>query len=173
MRRIFFLSIALSTFIFGSVLAWLYDGATKAITAKTITVPHKVERRIEKTSLLDGIEPTIRGCGNGYAQGYELPDGTGMGEGNSCYRSFKEADKEMRALVKKAEYIIERVAPSKRKGEAKSERVVISFPGAELINKGIRIMWVHDHCLRWINAPSLELALEFEKSRFNPYKFEE
>lgn len=122
--------------------------------------------------LLDGIQPTMRGCGNGYAQGYELPNGKRIGEGNDCYSSFKEAKKEMRNWLDKADSVIERISPVKTE-QRKSERVVASFPVDEYGNKWITVMWIHDECIHWINAPDYEHALEFERSEFNPHKFEE
>jgi hypothetical protein len=173
MKRVIFLSVGLSTFLCGCVLAWLYFVYTRPTAMKAIPPAHTVKIQGERKSLLEGIEATVRGCGNGYGQGYELPDGKKLGEGNSCYSSFKEANREMRIWLKKSDNIIDRVAPSKQKGLRKSERVVASFPVDEFGNKGVRIMWVQDECIHWISAPDLEYALEFEKSEYNPYKFEE
>jgi|SRR5215204_1856710 len=173
MKRIFFLVIGLSTFLCGCVLAWLYFDYAKTAVIQSTPPAHNVEIQVERKSLLEGIRDTGRGCGNGYGQGYELPDGKKLGEGNSCYSSFKEADREMRVWLKKSDHIIDRVEPPKQKGVRKSERVVASFPVDEFGNKWVRIMWVHNKCIHWISAPDLEYALEFEKSEYNPYKFEE
>jgi len=133
----------------------------------------RVEARAERKDLLDGIKPTGRGCGNGYAQAYELPDGKGLGEGNDCHASFKAARTEMRAWLGKAEQVIETVGPAGGGAEQKSERVVASFPRDEFGNKWVKIMWVHGRCIHWISAPDLEHALAFEKSELNPYRFEQ
>lgn len=173
MKRIYFLIIGLSTFLCGCVLAWLYTGYAKPAAMQSALLAHNVEIQVERKPLLEGIKGTIRGCGNGYGQGYELPDGKKLGEGNSCYSSFKEADREMRVWLKKSDSIIDRVAPRKQERVRRSERVVASFPVDEFGNKWVRIMWVHDQCIHWISAPDLEYALEFEKSEYNPYKFDE
>ena len=79
----------------------------------------------------------------------------------------------MRIWLKKSENIIDRLPPALPTDEPKSERVVASFPVDEFGNKWVTIMWVHGHCIHWISAPDLEYALELEKSKYNPYKFEE
>jgi hypothetical protein len=123
--------------------------------------------------LLDGIEETGRGCGNGYAQGYELPNGAKLSEGSNCFGSFKEAKKEMQKWLAETDQVIERVRPVKKTKEQKSDRVVASFPVDEFGRKWVTVMWVQGKCVHWINAPDVEHAKVFENSEFNPYKFEE
>jgi len=173
MKRILFPSVALLTFLCGYFLSWFYSIDTKLIAIEAIMPSYNVEIPRELKSLLDGIKPTMRGCGNGYAQGYKLPNDEKLGEGNACFSSFKEAKSEMTIWLKKSENIIETVAPSKQRGLPKSERVIASFPADEFGNKWVRIMWVHGRCIHWIAAPELEYAVEFEKSEYNPYKFKE
>src|SRR5215203_611357 len=103
MRRIIFLSIAILTFFVGCFLAWLRFVPARVTPQPSEAKASCIEARTERKNLLDGIKPTGRGCGNGYAQSYELPDGKGLGEGNDCHSSFKEAKKEMRAWLGKAE----------------------------------------------------------------------
>jgi hypothetical protein len=169
MKRIFFLSVGLSTFLCGCALAWLSFDYAKPTVVKAIHPTHNVEIQTERRSLLEGIKATGRGCGNGYGQGYELPDGKTLGEGNICYSSFKEANSEMRIWLKKSDNIIDRVEPSKHKDVRKSERVVASFPAGEF-DRVVRIMWVQDQCIHYVSAPDLGYALELEKSEYNPYK---
>lgn len=173
MKRIIFLSVAVSTFLVGCALARLHFSPEKAVPETPKAEVARVEVRVEMKGLLDGIEPTFRACGSGYGQGYELPDGKTIGEGNDCYPSFGEADKGMRAWLRKADRIIETVAPTGRGRRQKSERVVASFPKDEFGNAWVKIMWVHGRCVHWISAPDLEHALAFEDSKLNPYRFEE
>ncbi len=168
MKHIISITAALSTFIFGSVLVWLSLSDTHLITFTP-----NFEIRNEQESLLAGIRPTARGCGNGYIQAYELPNGKKIGESNDCYSSFNQARKEMNKWLTKADHIMATVKSSKPKDKPKSERVVASFPEGEFGNQWIRIMWVHGRCIHSIKAPDLEHALEFERSKFNPYKFAE
>lgn len=171
MKRSFFLSVGLATFLCGCALTWLYFGYIRPNAMKSI--PPKLNVEMQRKSLLEGIKDTARACGNGYVQAYELPDGKKLGEGNICYSSFKEADIEMSNWLKKSDAILDRVVPAKQKGVQKSERVVASFPANEFGEKSVTIMWVQVRCIHWISAPDLEYAREFEKSEYNPYKFEE
>jgi hypothetical protein len=168
-----FLSVAFLTFFVGCFLAWLPFVPAGATPQPSEAEATRIEARPERKDVLDGIKPTMRGCGNGYVQGYELSDGKGLGEGNDCHSSFKEAKKEMRAWLGKAEQIIEIVKPAGRGTKQKSERVVAAFPRDEFGNEWVKIMWVHGRCIHWISAPDLEHALAFEKSELNPYQFEE
>ena len=167
MTRISFLVVALTTFSLGCALTWLDTSKRQSLNSASFS-----ETRMEKKALLDGIEPTFRACGNGYSQGYELPGGKKIGEGNDCYSSFRQAHKEMTVWLLKADKIIETVPP-RSKAARSSERIIASFPKDELGNEWVRIMWVHGSCIHWISAPNLEFALEFEKSQLNPYKFED
>lgn len=173
MKRIFYLGVALSTFLLGYLLAWLFFAHMSPDLLKATMSALEPAIRSERKSRLDGMRPTIRGCGNGYVQGYELTDGTKMGEGNDCHRSFMEASKAMTSRLQKSDKILDRTAPLEQKGRPKSDRVVAWFPADEYRNKSVMIMWVHGTCIHWIAAPDLELALEFEKSESNPYRFDE
>jgi hypothetical protein len=168
MKRILLILVAVLTFCIGSDLTSL-----KRKYFKSNRFTPTVNITIEKKSLLDGLRPTARACGEGYSQGYQLPDGKKLGEGNSCYGSFKEAKKQMKIWLQDATRIIETVAPPKSMARSKSERVVASFPTDEFGNDWVRIMWTEAGCIHWIAAPDLDHALALEKSQFNPYKFEE
>jgi hypothetical protein len=172
MKRILYLSVAIFTFLCGYILTEFQIIYTEPPTVK-VDKPSNSTVILKEKPLLDGIVETVRGCGNGYGQGYELPDGTKLGEGNSCYSSFGEAKREMAVWLGKSESIIERVALLTHKGEPKSERVVASFPVDEFGHRWVRVMWVEGTCIHYVNGPSLEYALELEKSKYNPYKFEE
>lgn len=172
-RTFFFLSVAVTTFICGCFLTWLRLGYTKPCVTKAVHSVISVEEpRLRKTSL-EGIRATARGCGNGYGQGYELPDGIKLGEGNTCYSSFKEAAAEMRKWLNESDAILDRVGPAKKGATRKSERIVASFPTDEFGNKWVRIFWVQDQCIHWISGPNIEYALELEGSQYNPYKFDD
>lgn len=168
MKYLFFFVVAISTFFIGCVLARLHFRDVNSVPAVSL-----VNIRLERRALLKGIEPTGRACGDGYSQGYEFPNGKKMGEGNSCYSSFKQARREMDTWLKTADRIIEKSAPSRRNSNSGSERIVASFPKDEFGNEWVRIMWVDGRCIHWISAPTLEHALEFESSKLNPYKFDE
>ena len=165
MKYLFFLVVALTTFFIGCILSRFHPRDSKPVPTTIVVKVH-----VQKRSLLDGIEETARACGNGYGQGYALPNGQKMGEGNECYSSFKKARRDMDRWLKTADRIIER---SVLERSERSERIVASFPKDEFGNEWVRIMWVDGTCIHWISGPTLEHALEFEKSELNPYKFEE
>ena len=165
MKYLFCLVVAVSTFFIGCILTRFRLSDLTCVPTTTVVKVHA-----EKRPLLDGIEPTVRACGDGYSQGYRLPNGQIMGEGNACYSSFKKARREMDHWLKTADRIIERLVPARPE---RSERVVASFPKDEFGHEWVRIMWVHGECIHWISGPTLEHALEFEKSKLNPYKFDE
>ena len=173
MKRVFLISVALSTFLCGCVLARLSTTYSGPASVTVNNPPSGIVTSRERKSLLDGIAPTIRACGDGYGQGYELPDGKKLGEGNSCFLSFRAAKREMAVWLDKSESIIDRTAPSKQRGEPRSERVVASFPADEFGNRWVTVMWVRGRCIHYVNGPDLEHALELEESDYNPYKFEE
>ena len=168
MKRLILIVVAVSTFCIGIELTSLRRNHSKS---DNLVLTFKY--RSPKKPLLDGIKPTVRACGNGYTQGYVLPDGKRLGEGNYCSASFKAATREMKVWLSDANRIIETVAPTKHAGESKSERVVASFPKDEFGDEWIKIFWIHGECIHWISAPDLNYALEFERSQLNPYKFEE
>jgi hypothetical protein len=168
MKYVFFIVVALSTFFIGCVLARLHLGGVNSVPSASVVKVH-----LEKRALLEGIEPTVRACGDGYSQGYELPNGKKLAEGNACYSSFKQARKELDTWLKTADRIIDKSAPSRLNSNSRGERIVASFPKDEFGNEWVRIMWVDGQCIHWIGAPTLEHALEFESSKLNPYKFEE
>lgn len=164
MKYLFYFVVALSTFFIGCTLTRFYITDAKYVPTATV-----VEVRAEKKSLLDGIEPLVRACGDGYAEVYTLPNGQLMSEGNNCYSTFKKAGREMDQWLKTADRIIERVVPARLE---RSERIVASFPKDQFGRELVRIMWVDGKCIHWVNGPTLEHALEFEKSELNPFKFE-
>src|SRR5215813_4391431 len=112
MKRIFRLSVGISTFICGCVLSWLHLAYTRQPAVTASPAPN-VEIQQTRQSLLEGIKPVGRGCGNGYSQVYELPEGKKLGEGNSCFSSFKEAKSQMQEWLRASAAIIDRGSPPK------------------------------------------------------------
>jgi hypothetical protein len=112
------------------------------------------------------FNPTMRGCGpSGYIQAYELPDGQKMSEGTDCFDTRKEARKQLQKKLLQAAQVIEQDSAYKsnrHKGEA-IERIVLLVAQDGEIPQHAKIIYVVGLCLAEINAPSLELALEFEK----------
>lgn len=112
------------------------------------------------------FKPAMRACGrSGYLQAYELPDGQRMSEGTDCFETRKEARKQFHKKLLQAAQVIERDSAyrcNRYKGEI-IERVVLLFTQDGEKPQRAEIIYLHSTCLAEISAPSLPLALEFEK----------
>jgi hypothetical protein len=169
MKRITFrLSVAVLTFLVGLTSVWLIS--VKPKTKKVVP-----QKPIEVSTTMPEPErprfmPTIRGCGMGYFQGYELPDGQTMSEGTAAYSTSREAKKELRQMLARASTIVERVPAYKNRFGDEGERIVALFPPDENGKAWASIIWYGGGKNFWyIDAPSLELAREFEIS--NAYRY--
>jgi hypothetical protein len=114
--------------------------------------------------------PTARGCGYGYVQSYELPDGQKMMEGSVGYPSKLETINEYREWLARASSIIERIPEYENRFGEKGERIVALFPPDAEGKEWAAIFWYDGGCCyTYIQAPTLELALEFEESNAYAY----
>jgi hypothetical protein len=114
--------------------------------------------------------PTSRGCGSGYVQGYELPDGQKMMEGSIGYPSKRQTKKKYNEWLAKATSIIERVPEFKNRFGKIGERIVTLFPPDAAGKQWATILWYDGGSyFSYIQAPSVDLALEFEKSNAYAY----
>lgn len=168
MRRITFrLLVAVLTFTIGFTSAWLTSKILKVpqtLFSKPLVASPDPETKPSK------FMPTFRGCGAGYAQLYELPDGQTMSEGSRWYVSSRKANIELRKMLSKAAKIIERVPHYKNRFGEDGERIIALFPIDENGRGGARIIWYGGgQSFLFIEAPTLELALEFEST--NAYAF--
>jgi hypothetical protein len=111
----------------------------------------------------------MRGCGSGYFQAYELPDGQEMFEGSRCYEKPKLTGEKLQSFIDEALSVVERVPNFKNRFGKEGERIVlISLP--DQFGTRARIFWYDGgNCFLYIEAPSLETALEFERA--NAYAF--
>lgn len=98
---------------------------------------------------------TFNSCSidSGYIQGYITNDGQHLSEGNECFfGKNKKTGKEFNKLINESKKTIER----------NTERVVLEFEGEN--GKYFKILYYNGgQCFDFIDAPNLELALEFEK----------
>jgi len=167
-RTTFRLLIAVLTFTIGITGVWLLSRKPKVKKAlpqvsieSSTTIPESEKPK---------FATTFRGCGMGYMQGYELPDGREMSEGSGCFESSRLARKEWRKLIGQASQIVGRVPQYKNRFGEKGERIVALFPPDEYGREWAKIMWYDGgDCYLSINAPTLEVALEFEKSNGYAY----
>jgi hypothetical protein len=106
--------------------------------------------------------PTGRGCGNGYVQGYETSDGQNLSEGVAIINK-----RDFRKSIKDAE-IIERIEGAVNRNGEKGLRILTKNL-SEKGNTYFEILWFGNGRLHYISAPTLELALKFEKSEAYAY----
>ncbi len=171
MKRISLFLVAITTFSIGCGLSWLYQSYLKQL----VVVPPKVEIPAQRRQVsLDGITRTVVSCGilGGYNQAYQLPNGTKLSEGTACFHSFEDAQVKLNSWLLRADQILERTVPdSSVAGQPRSNRIVAVFPKEKYRDEHLEIMWIEGSCIHYLSAPTLEYALEFEKSTFNPHKF--
>ena len=162
MKRITFrLSIAALTFTVGVAGPWLMGKKQKAREALS-EVSTEVSTAVAATGK-PRFTATFRACGMGYVQGYELPDGRAMAEGTAGYSSRRKAKRELEKYLAKASTIVERVPNYKNRFGEVGERIVALFPPDEEGKAGASIIWYGGgRFFHYIDAPSLEIALEFE-----------
>ena len=168
-RTMFRLLIVVLTFTIGITSVWLLSRKPKVKKA----LP-QVSAESSTAAILESekpkFTPAFRGCGMGYVQSYVLPDGREMSEGSSCFESSRLARKEWRKLIDQASQIVNRVPQYKNRFGEKGERILALFPPDEYGRQWARIMWYDGgDCYLSINAPTLEVALEFEKSNGYAY----
>jgi|SRR4051812_8533872 hypothetical protein len=108
--------------------------------------------------------PTGRGCGGGYAQGYRTNDGEAVVEGVAAGSNSTEIKRELRKWVRDAEQVIERLPKFRdHRGNVGERIVIVNKPGDSGKESVSIIFYGGGDYYRFIDAPSLDLALEFEQ----------
>ena len=160
-QRILHFSVALITLGLGIAVANLYPHLEDLIVEKLSGTP-KLEASAE-------FKPTLRGCGVGYFQLYELADGKKMVEGSACFANPRLAQQELEKRISSAIHVVERVPNAKNRFGNGGERTVLSTLPDDFGNNASILWYGGDNCFLYIEAPSLQTALEFERS--NAYAF--
>ena len=166
MRRLtLYILVTLVTFAIGSGISLLVQRTFWTNTTSVVT-PTTTQ------NIVDVLEftPAMRGCGFGYFQEYTMGDGRTMSEGSFCKENARATQREWRKLLASATQIVERVPEYKNRFGESGERVVAHFPPDEFSSESARILWYDGGiCYLYIRAPTLDIALEFE--RRNSYAF--
>ena len=124
----------------------------------------------EPLKSLPRFMPTGRGCGNGYAQGYKTSDGQWLGEGVQVFETTKKVRTELNKWITQATRIIERVPNYKNRWGKLGERIVIVNPLDENGKESVSVLWYGGgKSVSYIDAPTLELALEFDRTNAYAY----
>lgn len=166
-RITFRLIVAALAFAIGIVSIWLAGLYPKIedFLVDRLSAPLKLDLRPQ-------FEPTERSCGpDGYTQSYTLPDGREMSEASYCPKPFYplNVNQEVQAMVANASRVVERVPTSKNRYGKLGERIVLEFSPDSSGKDSASIIWFDGNCMLEINAPSLEIALEFEKANAYAY----
>lgn len=108
--------------------------------------------------------PTARACGEGYSQFYFTDDEHPLAEGVRWMLSPRAGRREVRKLVSDAKQIVERVPKFRNHRGDVGERIVVINKADEEGKESVSILFYEGgDSYRFIDAPTLELALEFEQ----------
>lgn len=108
--------------------------------------------------------PTWRGCGGGYSQGYVTDNDEPLTEGVRWHSSRRVIRREFEKLVRDAQHVVERVPKFQDHLGKVGQRIVIVNNPTEDGKESVSILFYDgDDSYRFIDAPTLGLALEFEQ----------
>jgi hypothetical protein len=170
--------IAVLTFGLGVTAFWI---ARKSYISAPIEVAlpevvQSVDSNLKETNevILNKERFTFLGhaCGNGWVQGYELPDGQRISTGLDAFGSSKEAESELSKTLSKAERIITTVEKYKKPSREIGKRTIAEFISEKTGKSVVGIFWRKkgEDSYEYIYAPTLEIALEFEKYQESQWK---
>jgi hypothetical protein len=97
---------------------------------------------------------------------YEAVDGVGISTTIEKRGSRSRAHQEMRRKIAKGDRIIELGPKLNDKGKRVGERAVVIFPGQEAFKPQAAVIWTIDSDLFYIESPSLDYVLKFEKKYY-------
>jgi hypothetical protein len=170
------LSIAFLTFIISFIAVWLMGFFHKAETPMPATSnPSNAVYEVMPVTReqLRRFTPTIRGHSRGntpsYTQGYKTSDGQETSEGSIGYETPALARRELNERLATASRIVERVRRYENRFGERGERIVLVYPPDETGKERASILWFGGTHLLYIDAPSLDLALEFERTNAYAY----
>ena len=156
--------VAVLTFALGATAFWIArqkytfwqtEIAQQANVKQTETPESKPER----------FEFLGHACGNGWVDGYEMPDGQRVSNGLDVFGSPRKAQSELSKTLSKAERIITTVESYQKPNGEIGKRTVSEFVSKKTGKNSIGIFWQQKgkDSYEYIYAPTLEIALEFEK----------
>lgn len=157
------LSSTLLTFTIGISLAGIWHvlsrPAIKSLKIAEITsVPQPV---VESPRFIAAGNACGPECSS---QIYNSSDGEVLSVSTCGFSSSARAKRELQRDLKGVQKIVERAPKLDWHGRKIGERVVAIYQPDEYGRKWVRVLWTDASRLHSINAPTLELALEFERS---------
>lgn len=107
-------------------------------------------------------------CGrDSSTQKYQASTGEYLFDERMRHSSAKHARRVMQKWIKDAEEIIDRISQFDANGKKTGEKVIAIYPANDKGIKWVGIIWTEKAVLRSIEAPSVQLALGFERTRYN------
>ena len=159
--------VASLTFAIGLTSSWL---AKKPPQSKRACADKSILTLNVLRSGSSRFTPTRRAYGGGYAQLYELADGREVSEGSRWYQTSLQTKKELDNLLSRASKIVARIPKAKNRFGDEGQRIIALFPADENGRGRARIIWYGGgQSYLFIEAPSLETALEFEMANAYAY----
>lgn len=166
---VFRISVAIWTLVLGLLSVYFYSQLSQSaqyLFVNSINVEEQLsivevasKPEIEqipaiKPFLPNRFTPTFRACKPGYTQGYETDDGVELSEGSECpWEDEETTSQRFESKIERAKTIIER----------KGGRIILEFEENGKHYFEILRYSDGDRCIKFIHAPSLEIAFEFEK----------
>lgn len=167
-RLLFHFSISLLTFCVGFAAVWSTKlretvqslPPSEPVSPVLLSYPAETPADLRKPRFI----ATGRGCGFGYVQQYETADGQRLAEGMSGFERDKKARASFKKRISQAVRVIERGTRYRSHPSQTGERVVLVNPPDENGVESVSILWYGGgQFTAYIEAPSLDLALEFEQ----------
>ncbi len=155
--------VAILTFFLGATAFWVarqkYTFWQTEIAQQTnVKQAEILESKPERFELLG------HACGNGWVDGYEMPDGQRVSNGLDAFGSARKARFELSKTLSKAESIIATVEKYEKPNGNIGKRTVATFVSRKSGKSSVGIFWQQNgkDSYEYIYAPTLEIALEFE-----------
>lgn len=105
-----------------------------------------------------------RGCGQGYVQSYQTNDGQLVDEGSFWELDNSKTKQHVDKIINNAQRVIERVPNDRDYFGERGERIVLVKKPNEEGEATVLILWYDGgKSYRFIAAPTLDIALEFEQ----------
>jgi hypothetical protein len=174
MKRLFYcLLISFLTFLVGLSVVWLTGillflltpVENRPILYNDFPVGKSGNPIVETSNQKPRFTKTFRGCYFGYTQGYETDDGQQLSEGITGNVSRKKALTDFKKRIASSARVVERISGYKNhRGELGERVVLVNSPDDRNAEETISILWYGGgQFIAFVNAPSLDLALEFER----------
>jgi hypothetical protein len=168
-------SISILTFFVGCLAVWLIG-----LMPNSKEVPSNSSASIKDFQTFTPVEPipaviperqprftsTYIACGFGSWRGYVTNDGQTLVQGSKGFDTPKKASAELKKRIKEAVRIVEHIPNYKGFDKVVGERIILINPPDKNGKETASILWYNGgQFISSIDAPSLELALEFESEQ--------